>query len=220
MAEFRSVPNLIRTQLCRFRGCNRARCDYAHSLWDLIPPDERHALYPKAWAGGMDRWYGQRLTPRQVRTIQAYYRGRDRSEVPTWAHGVRWFYGDEFIDMEEMRFFSQLSWDFGLHRDHYALCAGRGGAGPGRHTCPVQGEPGLWEELRARRQNGTLGPAGPRRPPMPEREFRGGPDDEAGRPSRPGRGRRRSARGSPPARSTPRSRSGTAGGWTSSWSRP
>ncbi len=66
--------DMYRTQLC-FNGptCRRARCHYAHSLGDLLEPDETRLLYTQQWHGhDMDRFSGQSMSGEQIERIRLY----------------------------------------------------------------------------------------------------------------------------------------------------
>ena len=104
-------------------GCQylrHGRCGFAHSI-DAVSLPRR--LEPQLWAdtsherigedphaghSGIDRYYGQGLTPKQLERI-LLYSAQPGTTVPLWARMVQWFYGVctlssfTFVDFEWSR---------------------------------------------------------------------------------------------------------------------
>ena len=67
VAQYRCV-------LCWYdRRCKRETCRYAHSLDELLPPDERVVELPRVWKDGVYRWYGQEVDAGVVWRIRSCY---------------------------------------------------------------------------------------------------------------------------------------------------
>ena len=96
----------------------------AHSLSELLPPDESARHFPAAWSG-CDRWYGQTMKQAQLNLFQRYHVQTPMSEIPPWAHGLRRYYGR--VDLKPDEF---MPWDYGLSKDLQLLCHHRRGPIP------------------------------------------------------------------------------------------
>ena len=136
--------DLWRTRLCRHgptHGISTPSCQFAHSLLQLRPPDERYRLYPKVWDGGVDRWYGQAMTDEQLGLISDYYKQSPYFEIPLWARGLTCYdrYGDADDD-------GDLPWAYGLTMDCDFLVLYRAD-----EQLPFEFAPGLWSLLKHRR---------------------------------------------------------------------
>ena len=135
---------LWRVKLCRVGpACDLADCIHAHSLSELLPPDERYVSSVQAWAEGVDRWYGQQMTSEQLHIIDYYRQVTPIYDLPVWVHGLRFatepcltlYLCDEY-----------MTWDYGLSHDLQMLCRCRTG------SLPFLFMPLLWGKLSQRRQ--------------------------------------------------------------------
>ncbi len=134
------VHALWRTRLCRHGpNCEHVGCVFAHRLCDLSPPYEVDKHYDHAWAQGVDRWYGQPMSPEQLSMIKRYYSVTPAADVPIWAEGLRYFQSKISIARD-----AHLPWDYGLEKDLELLCVYRNG------KLPFQFMEGLWPCLDER----------------------------------------------------------------------
>ena len=98
-------------------------CSFAHRLCELRPPPLKNTKI--LWRGDFDRWLGQRLSDEQISAINVKYDSTPKSEIPTWAVGLKWFLNQEPPDA-----YPELPWDFNLfgdsavYRDYLQLCEG------------------------------------------------------------------------------------------------
>jgi len=115
-----------RTKLCPpGSNCDRRTCTFAHHVGQLRQPIEVRQLYDEVWADGVDWWFGQTMQQAQLERFLAYYNNTPVTEVPAWAHGLRYvYYG---LDHPADRY---LMWDFGLTQDAELLVSRRGGLLP------------------------------------------------------------------------------------------
>ena len=84
------TDELWRTQLCRHgAGCRHREhegCAFAHSLTELRPPYECYRIFDQAWTDDkVERWYGQRMSVRQLERFHQYYRRTPHYEAPCGA---------------------------------------------------------------------------------------------------------------------------------------
>ena len=139
-----SRRDLWRCRLCRHGpGHASSTCTFAHSLSELVPPDERFAHYSHVWTDGVDRWFGQPMHPQQRSILKEYYLNTPTYEVPVWTIGWLWF--DASGDEEEFPVPHGLPWDYGLSMDVDLLCRNRSG------DLPFQFHDELWPRLMARK---------------------------------------------------------------------
>ena len=188
---------LWRTQLCRHGPHHPNRfCRYAHSLLELLPPDEAERSYCDKWSGGqIDRFYGQLMTREQLSRILFYFQLLPACDVPVWAIGLSLLERE----LEHCQGYA-LPWDFGLLRDHDDLLARRL-LREGPLPVPFEYYPRLWERLTYRRRcmlcysypRHELGARSLSNPPfpgwrlvsegvtaMPSSDFDGDQDDQGG----------------------------------------
>ena len=109
------LSNARNGRLCKhaFGHGRDTRCNFAHDLYELtfLPPDRS-----LAWSSDPgDRWVGQQLQQERLDEIKRYYDkciadGR-LFDIPTWAHGLRWY-----LEPEPPAFRNQ-PWDFNLIGD-------------------------------------------------------------------------------------------------------
>ena len=107
VAQYRCV-------LCWYeRRCKRETCRYAHSLDELLPPDERVVELPRVWKDGVYRWYGQAVDASVVWHIRSLYLQTPKCQRPVWATGCLWFYKclPKYVRIDE------LPYDFGVYQD-------------------------------------------------------------------------------------------------------
>ena len=98
-----SVHDLWRTRLCRHGpDCRHPQCVFAHRLCDLRSPNEVHQHYDVAWRQGVDRWYGQAMTPDQLQIIRKYYQVTPPSELPIWGSGVFFYHVFKFVEFAQV----------------------------------------------------------------------------------------------------------------------
>ena len=139
--------DLWRTQLCRHgpRHVVHDDCQFAHSLSDLLFPNESHSPADRNWENyGVDRWLGQALSKGQVSMIGKYYEDEQRRKpwsIPQWAHGLQLIVSGT----EKTRGLS-LQWDFGLQSDVAMVLRGRGG------RRAWEWMEGLWDRLECRKE--------------------------------------------------------------------
>ena len=115
-----NVWNLWRCTLCD-HGTNcamhrRRKCGYAHSLKELMPPNETVVIYNGMWTDGVDRFYGQQMPEYQLDRIRRYWNMTLECEKPTWARCLAWLHGEHALDA-----FPHCSWDFGIWQDLESL---------------------------------------------------------------------------------------------------
>lgn len=116
-------------------------CHYAHSLRELLPPDETDEIDEGAW-DECDRWYGQAMTSDQLSRIQQLYMTTPPHCIPVWAHGLRYWCMKTTLPHDNF-----LEWDYGLTRDVRELIFYRYG-----QESPFEFVEGLWAQLETRRE--------------------------------------------------------------------
>ena len=94
----------------------RGTCGYAHSLQELMPPNETLALYNGMWSDGVDRFFGQHMPDYQLARIKRYWDKTPDHERPTWCRCLAWYQGKHALDA-----FPHCSWDFGIWQDLQSL---------------------------------------------------------------------------------------------------
>ena len=136
------------SQLCEHGvDCPRWRrgaCPFAHGLQELRAPDESRGRMPGLWRGGVDRWFGQCMSSRQMARIRRYWNSSPSWERPAWAHGLEWL-----ANNRPATAYPELPWDFNLSADWDFVCRVRGGRVPFRWSCRRDGL-GIWRALTAR----------------------------------------------------------------------
>lgn len=117
-------------------------CAFAHSLSELLPPNERSQAYSIVWRHQqVDRWFGQAMSPESVNRIRDYWQsGPVELNRPLWACGLCALEGGH-----EHRGGLAYPWDYGLEADQAMLKMLRGG------ELPFDLYPHLWERLHRRR---------------------------------------------------------------------
>ena len=68
--------HLHKIRLCENYKHSYKDCAFAHTLAELRAPDDTDGLWDKVWERnqkGVDRWYGQVLSPTQRKTIKDYF---------------------------------------------------------------------------------------------------------------------------------------------------
>ena len=139
------VDRLWRCRLCKHgadHGRHHPECNFAHSLCELLPPDERFEIYPQAWSRGVDRFYGQPMSEEQVNRIKSYHDHTPWHEVPVWVYALRFSQSLKTSFVIDYYF----PWDYGLSTDCQLLCRYRVGG-----RMPFESMPGLWERLHRHR---------------------------------------------------------------------
>ena len=130
---------------CQYRA--RGTCGFAHALAELLPPREVVYSYKGSWSDGVDRWYGQHLSKRQIARIREYYKSEADHERPVWAKGLRWF----LINQPPKEYLS-CPWDFGIWQDLDTVKRCRkSGDCPFRYWLRREDGLGIWTALLARR---------------------------------------------------------------------
>jgi len=138
--SYRSRP--WRTTLCPYGSkCVSLGCPRAHSLAELLPPDEAAERLDAVWKEGVDRWFGQILSQRQIELLMSYYQVTPTHMVPLWMHGLLYVLRHQNY-VEHLHF----SWDYDLSSDLVSLQDRRSG------PVPFVYMESLWEDLEARRR--------------------------------------------------------------------
>lgn len=122
-------------------------CPYAHALSELRAPAETRIRYNSVWRQhGVDRFYGQYMTPQQLHRFAAYWNHPPHEHRrPNWAAAL-------FIlhyELENIRGMA-YPWDFGLTADIQGVVDYRNAVG-GPAEAPFVWYPRLWERLLSRR---------------------------------------------------------------------
>ena len=135
--------NKYRCQLC-WPGlrCNRSLCRYAHSLDELLPPNEQTVDLPAVWRDGVHRWYGQQVEAEALESIEAWYWRTPPRERPVWATGCLWFY----FRLPSFVCIADLPYDFGVFQDLLVVKMNRASKG-----WPFQWAPGFCARIEERR---------------------------------------------------------------------
>ena len=96
--------------------------------------------FPQEWAK-CDRFYGQRMSEKQIKLIRFYHNQTPACEVPLWAYALRYIVTGckHHIEMS-------LPWDYGLENDLDLLVRSRRS-----QSMPFTVMPGLWDKLKARK---------------------------------------------------------------------
>ena len=136
-------------------------CEFAHTLMELKPPHEKWWVYKGVWKDGVDRWYGQKMAEYDVNRVRWYYQRTPITDIPTWAHGLKWY----CCPREDQSQFDNFPADFGIEQDWSAVCAKRKS-----RTVPFEWAKGLWERIaeRKKRLEADVAPAIPVRYESPD----------------------------------------------------
>ena len=110
-------PHLVRCQLCDHGpDCSmlkKGTCGFAHSLAEVLPPNEKTTTYCGVWRDGVDRFYAQQMSERQIARVDRYWRKFSATfERPVWCYGMLWWFQDR-----PLREHPELGWDFGIWQD-------------------------------------------------------------------------------------------------------
>ena len=120
MSQLSANEDLIKVELCKHGPSCKCRaqgiCGFAHSLAELLPPNESRQPYPGVWSDGTDRFYGQKLHDDQVVRIHKYWKETPACDTPQWAKAVHWFYGG--LALHE---YAECQADFGIEQDWRSL---------------------------------------------------------------------------------------------------
>ena len=79
----------------------------------MLPPRETTTSYDLVWKDGVDTWYGQSMTAKQIQRIGWYYEETPARERPVWAQGLACVSDD--LDGRGLTRMSHLPHDFGSH---------------------------------------------------------------------------------------------------------
>ena len=71
-------PDLWRCQLCDHGpDCSMLKngtCGFAHSLAEVLPPNEKITTYGGVWRDGVDPLYAQQMSDRQTARVSGYWK--------------------------------------------------------------------------------------------------------------------------------------------------
>ena len=151
MQRFDNNPDFERIQLCSHGvACPywaAGTCGFAHSLAELLPPREVDREYRGVWTDGVDRWYGQEQSHRQIQRIKEYHRREHECEIPVWVKGLAWFHTNKAVNS-----YLAQPWDFGLWQDVDTLKRSRRVLGPVPFSWARRADgTSIWEALERRR---------------------------------------------------------------------
>ena len=133
-----------RISLCSYgHGHSCVGCSHAHSLSELLPPNERVVRYPEVWDRGLvHRWYGQSLSADALGILVRYWEAAPLVDNrPPWVVGLYLF-----TQRAECCAGMAYPWDFGLREDLAMLRRLRGS-----QELPFRPYADLWDRLEARR---------------------------------------------------------------------
>ena len=91
----------------------KGTCGFAHSLAEVLPPNEKTTTYCGVWRDGVDRFYAQQMSERQIARVDRYWRKFSATfERPVWCYGMLWWFQER-----PLREHPELGWDFGIWQD-------------------------------------------------------------------------------------------------------
>ena len=125
----------------------KGTCGFAHSLAEVLPPNEKTTTYCGVWRDGVDRFYAQQMSDRQIARVGRYWRKFTATfERPAWCYGMLWWLHDR-----PLREHPELGWDFGIWQDVDTMKRARKPEVLPFEWAQNRNGDGIWDRLEARR---------------------------------------------------------------------